>query len=45
MSYAKHPARGLIGVRADTTPQDLIGQINAAVVELRATHEADLKKR
>lgn len=44
MSYAK-PVRGLVGVRADASdPKALIGQINTAVEEMRATHSAELKK-
>ncbi len=44
MSYAK-PVRGLVGVRADASdPKALIGQINTAVEEMRATHSAELKR-
>jgi len=45
MSYAKHPVRGLVGVRADATdPKALIAQINTAFEEFKTSHNAALAK-
>lgn len=45
MSYAKHPVRGLVGVRADASdPKALLAQVNGAFEEFKASHSADLKK-
>lgn len=45
MSYAKHPVRGLVGVRADATdPKALITQINTAFEEFKTSHNAALAK-
>ena len=45
MSFAKHPVRGLVGVRADATGgAAILAELNKAFEEFKATHNADLKK-
>lgn len=46
MSCAKHPVRGLVGVRADASdPKALLAQINGAFEEFKASHNAALKQQ